>query len=72
MCARRAQPHAGYPLGDNNATAQAALRDEGVLCAFTIDNDRVYPGDDPTVVSRVRISGEYSLESFEYLVAPNA
>ncbi len=61
-----------YPFGDNNATAQAALRDAGVLCAFTIDNDRVYPGDDPTVLSRVRISGEYTLESFEYLVAPNA
>ena len=61
-----------YPFGDNNATAQATLRDAGVLCAFTIDNDRVYPGDDPTVLSRVRISGEYTLESFEYLVAPNA
>lgn len=61
-----------YPFGDNNATAQAALGDAGVLCAFTIDNDRVYPGDDPTVLSRVRISGEYTLESFEYLVAPNA
>lgn len=61
-----------YPFGDNNETARAALREAGVLCAFTINNDRVYPGDDPTILSRVRISGEYSLESFQYLVAPNA
>ena len=60
-----------YPFGDNNATAQAALLDAGVLCAFTIDNDRVHPGDDPTALSRVRISGEYSIESFKYLVEPN-
>lgn len=61
-----------YPFGDNNELAQAALRDTGVLCAFTIVNDRIYVGDDPTVLSRVRISGEYTQESFEYLVAPNA
>ncbi|WP_165246759.1 immunoglobulin-like domain-containing protein [Adlercreutzia sp. ZJ141] len=61
-----------YPFGDMNENAQAAMGEAGVLCAFTIINDRVRPGDDPTALNRVRISGEYTQESFEYLVAPNA
>lgn len=58
-----------YPFGDVNEDAQAAVREAGVLCAFTIINDRVYPGDDPTALNRVRISGEYSLDSFVALVS---
>ncbi len=61
-----------YPFGDNNEAAQEALRETGVLCGFTIVNDRVYPGDDPTILSRVRISGDYTQEGFEWSVAPNA
>ncbi len=60
-----------YPFGDNNDAAVAALEQAGVLCAFTTDNDRVYPGDNPLLLSRVRISGEYTQEGFEGLVAPN-
>ncbi len=57
-----------YPFGDNNETAHAAIREAGILCAFTIINDRVHIGDDPTCLNRVRISGEYSLDSFIYSV----
>lgn len=57
-----------YPFGDNNETAHAAIRQAGILCAFTINNDQVRPGDDPTCLSRVRISGEYSLDGFTYSV----
>lgn len=57
-----------YPFGDNNETAHAAIREAGILCAFTINNDQVHVGDDPTCLSRVRISGEYSLDSFIYSV----
>lgn len=57
-----------YPFGDNNETAHAAIREAGILCAFTIINDQVHVGDDPTCLNRVRISGEYSLESFIYSV----
>lgn len=57
-----------YPFGDNNETAHAAIREAGILCAFTINNNQVHVGDDPTCLSRVRISGEYSLDSFIYSV----
>lgn len=60
-----------YPFGDNNEQAWTALEQENVLCSFTIENRRIVPGDNPEALPRVRISGEYSQESFEYLVTPN-
>lgn len=60
-----------YPFGDNNEQAWAALEQENVPCSFTIENRRIVPGDNPEALPRVRISGEYSQESFEYLVTPN-
>lgn len=60
-----------YPFGDNNEQAWAALEKADVLCGFTIENRRIVPGDQPEALPRVRISGEYSQESFEYLVTPN-
>ncbi len=56
-----------YPFGDNNETAWAALEDAGVLCAFTVKNAQVSPGDNPYALNRVRVSGDYSLESFKAL-----
>lgn len=61
-----------YPFGDNNESAWAALDRAGVLCAFTVVNDRISPGDNPLALNRVRLSGEYGLESFKSLVAPDA
>jgi peptidoglycan/xylan/chitin deacetylase (PgdA/CDA1 family) len=59
-----------YPYGDNNADAQAALAEAGTLCAFTVVNDRDYPGDNPLALNRVRVIGTESLESFIYQVSP--
>lgn len=61
-----------YPFGDNNETAWAALEDAGILCAFTVKNDRIHVGDNPMALSRVRLSGEYGLASFIDLVKPSA
>lgn len=60
-----------YPYGDNNANAWAALDEAGVLCGFTVENRRIKPGDAPEALPRVRISGDYTQEGFEYLVTPN-
>lgn len=61
-----------YPFGDNHEIAWEALQDAGVLCAFTVKNDRIRPGDNPLALNRVRVSSEYSLDSFINLVAPAA
>lgn len=60
-----------YPYGDNNENAWAAMDEAEVLCAFTVENRRVEPGDAPEALPRVRIAGEYAQEGFEYLVEPN-
>ena len=43
---------------------RAAVRDAGILCAFTMQNSWAHVGDDITALPRVRISREYSLDSF--------
>lgn len=58
-----------YPFGDNNEAAWAALEDAGILCAFTVENDRVAPGDNPYALPRVRISGNFSLSGFQEAVS---
>ncbi len=58
-----------YPFGDNDETAKAAFEDAGLLCAFTIQNARVVPGDDPYALPRVRVSGDYTLDGFKDLIA---
>ena len=58
-----------YPFGDNNEAAWAALEDAGVLCAFTVKNARIAPGDNPYALNRVRISGGYTLDGFASLVS---
>lgn len=61
-----------YPFGDYDAKARQALKKAGIICAFTIINSRIEQGDDPMALNRVRISGDYSIEAYKYLVAPNA
>lgn len=58
-----------YPFGDNNEAAWAALEEAGILCAFTVKNDRIEPGENPYALDRVRISGEYTLDGFKNLVS---
>lgn len=57
-----------YPFGDVTDDGRAAVRDAGILCAFTTQNSWAHVDDDITALPRVRISGEYSLDSFIALV----
>lgn len=57
-----------YPFGDVTDDGRAAVRDAGIPCAFTTQNSWAHVGDDVTALPRVRISGEYSLDSFIALV----
>ena len=57
-----------YPFGDTTPDGQEAVSEAGLNCAFTTKNDWCYIGDDVTALNRVRISGEYSIDSFIYLV----
>lgn len=57
-----------YPFGDTTADGRSAMNEAGVLCAFTTENAWDSIGDDVTALSRVRISGEYTLDSFKALV----
>lgn len=57
-----------YPFGDTTPDGQTAVSEAGLNCAFTTKNDWCYIGDDITALNRVRISGEYSIDSFVYLV----
>ncbi|WP_165061927.1 immunoglobulin-like domain-containing protein [Adlercreutzia sp. ZJ154] len=58
-----------YPFGDNNETAWAALEQANVQCAFTIENRRIKPGDNPMALPRVRISNGYGKNAFSALAA---
>lgn len=53
-----------YPFGDNTEDAHAAVREAGMLCAFTTEYGRATKGADPTHLPRVRINGGIGLDSF--------
>lgn len=53
-----------YPFGDNTEDAHAAVREAGMLCAFTTEYGRATKGADPTCLPRVRINGGIGLDSF--------
>lgn len=53
-----------YPYGDYNDACVTAVKDAGFLCAFTTEYGRVYPGDNPYLLPRIRISHGQSLSSF--------
>lgn len=53
-----------YPYGDVTPTAQNAIKKTGISCAFTTENAKIYPGDDFTALSRVRVQGTNSLEAY--------
>lgn len=60
-----------YPFGDNNETAWAALEEANVQCAFTVENRRIHPGDNPMSLPRVRISNGNGPQTFATLSAPD-
>lgn len=53
-----------YPFGDTTPEAQEAVREAGVLCAFTTQYGWAKVGADPTALPRVRIQGNGTLETF--------
>lgn len=53
-----------YPYGDYNDSSVLAVEEAGFLCAFTTEYGRVYPGDNPYLLKRVRMLEGESLESF--------
>lgn len=53
-----------YPFGDTTPDAQTAVREAGVPLAFTTAYGWAKVGDDPTLLSRVRIQGDESLDAF--------
>ncbi|MBO5461566.1 MAG: polysaccharide deacetylase family protein [Ruminococcus sp.] len=53
-----------YPFGDYSDSCVAAVEEEGFLCAVTTEYDRVYPGDNPYLLPRVRMLLDQSLDSF--------
>lgn len=57
-----------YPFGDYNAKCKKAVKAAGFLVAFTTQNGKIYPGDDPYLLSRVRINGDISLATFKSLL----
>lgn len=58
-----------YPFGDNNETAWAALEEADTQCAFTIENRRIKPGDNPMALPRLRVSNGNGADTFAALVA---
>lgn len=53
-----------YPFGHYNDNCKKILKDCNYVLAFTVQGGRVFPGDDPLELSRVRISKGESLNSF--------
>ena len=53
-----------YPFGHYNDRCKKILTDCNYTLAFTVKGGRVFPGDDPLELSRVRISKGESLNSF--------
>ncbi|MBQ3520735.1 MAG: hypothetical protein IJA50_02410, partial [Firmicutes bacterium] len=59
-----------YPYGDYNDASRQMVEEAGFLCAVTTQPGKVYPGDDPMLLPRLRMSLGQSLESFQAKVQP--
>jgi len=57
-----------YPYGDYTDACIQAVSDAGFLCAVTTEYGRVYPGDDPIALPRMRMSHGQSLAEFISMV----
>ncbi|MGN0704321.1 MAG: immunoglobulin-like domain-containing protein [Lentihominibacter sp.] len=59
-----------YPYGDYNDSCRQVAEDAGFLCAVTTQAGKAYPGDDPMLLPRVRMSLGQSLDQFISMVQP--
>lgn len=57
-----------YPYGDYTDECVKAVEGAGFLCAVTTEYERVYPGDNPLLLPRIRMLEGQSLDSFKGLV----
>lgn len=53
-----------YPYGDYTESCIEVVKDAGFLCAVTTEYGRVYPGDNPLLLPRMRMSHGQSLDAF--------
>ncbi|MDD6646665.1 MAG: polysaccharide deacetylase family protein [Firmicutes bacterium] len=59
-----------YPYGDYNDSCRQVVEDAGFLCAVTTQAGKAYPGDDPMLLPRVRMSLGQSIDQFISMVQP--
>lgn len=57
-----------YPFGDYTYQCREIVEDAGFAAAVTTVNGKAYPGDDPYLLSRVRINLGTDLELFQDLI----
>ena len=57
-----------YPFGDYTDYCMQIIEDAGYLCAVTTVGDKVYPGDNPYALSRLRVSLGDDLEAFKEMI----
>lgn len=57
-----------YPFGDYTDTCIQAVSEAGFLCAVTTEYGRVYPGDEPLALPRMRMSHGQTLDAFISMV----
>lgn len=53
-----------YPFGDYTEEGCSTLEEAGILCAVTTENAKVFPGDNPYLLPRVRMQGNQTLDQF--------
>jgi peptidoglycan/xylan/chitin deacetylase (PgdA/CDA1 family) len=57
-----------YPYGERNATTLKLLKEHGFRYAFTIDQGRTEPGQDPLLLRRLFVDGEQDMNRFKALL----
>lgn len=57
-----------YPYGDYSDSCVLAVQDAEFLCAVTTEYGRCYPGDDPLLLPRMRMTKDQTLENFIEMV----
>lgn len=57
-----------YPFGDYTDYCMQTVADAGFYCAVTTEYGQAYPGDNPYILSRVRVSLDTDLELFKSII----